>query len=77
MDIDFSIINNDSQNERIKITSFDKLDNNYIRVVGRGLFCDIDIVTNGICTLDFSLYNKVIKIVKIICLRKVGLEKFL
>ncbi len=63
MDIDFSIINNDSQNERIKITSFDKLDNNYIRVVGRGLFCDIDIVTNGICTLDFSLYNKVIKIV--------------
>ena len=44
-------INNDLTTEKITISSLEKLDNNYIRIIGRGYFNrDIDVITNGTLT---------------------------
>ena len=53
-------INNDLTTEKITISSLEKLDNNYIRIIGRGYFNrDIDVITNGTLTFDFRFYDKV------------------
>jgi len=53
-------INNNLTTEKIIINSLEKLDNNYIRIIGNDCFKrDIDIITNGTLTLDFSFYDKV------------------
>lgn len=53
-------INNDFTTEKITISSLEKLDNNYIRIIGRGYFNrDIDVITNGTLTFDFRFYDKV------------------
>lgn len=53
-------INNDLTTEKLTISSLEKLDNNYIRIIGKGYYNrDIDIITNGTLTFDFSFYDKV------------------
>lgn len=51
----------DSDIEKIKITSLDKLDNNYIRIIGNKDL--ISVVTNGIFTLNINSSTKVEKII--------------
>lgn len=49
----------DSNIEKIKITSLDKLDNNYIRIIGNKDL--ISVVTNGDFTLNIMLQLKLKK----------------
>lgn len=57
-------INNDLSIEKFTIVSLEKLDNNYIRLIGEREFKNIDVITNGIFTLNFSHYSKVKKIIR-------------
>ena len=57
-------INNDLSIKKIKVTSIDKLEENYIRIIGENDEKDIDVITNGIFTLDFEFYERVKKIIK-------------
>ena len=53
-------IKNSLITEKVTISSLEKLDNNYIRIIGNGyLKKDIDVITNGILTFDFSFYDNV------------------
>ena len=59
-------LNNNLAIERITINSLEKLDNNYIRIKGEGYYnVEIDVITNGVFTFDFSLFNRVKKIVTV------------
>ncbi len=61
MENELKPIYNDSDIEKIKITSLDKLDNNYIRIIGNKNL--ISVVTNGIFTLNINSSTKVEKII--------------
>lgn len=54
-------IYSDSNIEKIEITSLDKLDNNYIRIIGNNE--SISVVTNGIFSLNINSSTKVKKII--------------
>lgn len=57
-------INQDLSIVKITITSLEKLDNNYIRIKGNdSLKREIDIITNGTLTFDFSFYDTVVAII--------------
>jgi len=57
-------VNNDLAIEKITINSLEKLDNNYIHIKGEGYYnVEIDVITNGVFTFDFSLFNRVKKII--------------
>lgn len=56
-------VNNDLTIEKFTIVSLEKLDNNYIRIIGKRGYRDFDIITNGIFTLNFSSFSKVKKII--------------
>ena len=56
-------VNNDLTIENFTITSLEKLDNNYIHLIGQRGYNDINVVTNGVFTLDFSHFSKIKKII--------------
>lgn len=56
-------INNDLTIENFTITSLEKLDNNYIHLIGQRGYNDINVITNGVFTLDFSHFSKIKKII--------------
>jgi len=56
-------VNNDLPIERFTIVSLEKLDNNYLRIIGERANSDIDVITNGIFTLNFSSFSKVKQII--------------
>lgn len=60
MESKLELINNDLISEKIIINSLEKLDNDYIRIIGNDYFKrEFDVITNGILTFDFSFYDKV------------------
>ncbi len=56
-------VNNGLVIEKFTITSLEKLDSNYIRIIGKRGCKDIDVITNGIFTLNFGLFSKVKNII--------------
>lgn len=50
---ELELINSDLMFEKITVISLEKLENNYVRFIGKSGYRDIDIVTNGIYTLNF------------------------
>lgn len=60
---ELELINSDLMFEKITVTSLEKLENNYVRFIGKSGYKDIDIVTNGIYTLNFSSFVKIKNIV--------------
>ncbi len=59
-------VNNDLTIEKYTIVSLEKLDNNYIHIIGeRGYsgIIKVDVVTNGVFTFDFSTFSRVEKII--------------
>lgn len=60
---ELELANNGLAIEKFTIISLEKLDNNYIRIIGKRGYRDIDVVTNGIFALNFSPFSKVKKVI--------------
>lgn len=56
-------VKNTLEIERITIISLEKLDNNYIHIIGKKENKKIDVITNGINTFNFSSFSKVKNII--------------
>ena len=63
MENELESVNNDLTIEKFTIVSLEKLDNNYVRIIGKQGYKNIDVVTNGVFTLDFSSFVIVEKII--------------
>lgn len=65
MENNLTLTNNSLEYEKITIISLEKLDNGYMHIMGIDCFKrKIDVITNGILTFDFNLFNKVKNIIK-------------